>query len=150
MPPSPSPEENENDFFSSFGEDFVKSPEHIPASIKSVDFGGLLEPPLLLHEDLAAGCGGMLWPAGMRMAKYLLKMKKEEIRNAESMCVATTSISSCDLNLVRDFVIDVSSFSVELKSALEAVWSGEYLTSSLPHLHHPRVLSRLMLPCGIF
>ena len=84
---SPSPEQE----FLAFGEDFVKSPEHIPASIKSIDFGGLLEPPLLLHEDLAAGCGGMLWPAGMRMAKYLLKMKKEEIRNAESMCVAVTS-----------------------------------------------------------
>jgi hypothetical protein len=80
---SPSPEQ---DFFA-FGEDFVKSPEHLAASTQSIDFDGLLDSPLLLHEDLAAGCGGMLWPAGMRMAKYLLKMKKDEIRNAESMCV---------------------------------------------------------------
>jgi hypothetical protein len=80
---SQSPEQD----FLAFGEDFVKSPEHLTASTQSIDFDGLLDSPLLLHEDLAAGCGGMLWPAGMRMAKYLLKMKKDEIRNAESMCV---------------------------------------------------------------
>ena len=96
---SPSPEQE----FLAFGEDFVKSPEHIPASIKSIDFGGLLDPPLLLHEDLAAGCGGMLWPAGMRLAKYLIKMKKEDIRNAESMCVAmfeNRPVTDCDLTFL--------------------------------------------------
>lgn len=92
MPPSPSPEENENDFFSSFGEDFVKSPEHMKASVQTMNFDGLLEPPLLLHEDLAAGCGGMLWPAGKRLAKYLLKVKRDEIREAESMCVAIVEL----------------------------------------------------------
>ena len=82
---SPSPVQD----FLGFGEDFVEAPERVVASIKTVDFGGLLDPPLLLHEDLADGCGGMLWPAGMRLAKYLIKMKKEEIRNAESMCVSS-------------------------------------------------------------
>jgi hypothetical protein len=72
------------------------SPEKdIPATIESIDFDGLLDNPLLLHQDLAAGCGGMLWPAGMRMAKYLLKMKRDEMRNAESMCVL--AISDCPL-----------------------------------------------------
>lgn len=80
---SPSPE---NDLLA-FGEDFVKSPEHLKPSIQSLDFDGLLESPLLLHEDLSAGCGGMLWPAGKRLAKYLLKVKREEMRNARSMCV---------------------------------------------------------------
>jgi hypothetical protein len=90
---SPSPEQD----FLGFGEDFVEAPERVAASIKTVDFGGLLDPPLLLHEDLADGCGGMLWPAGMRLAKYLLKMKKEEIRNAESMCVSScVEITTCD------------------------------------------------------
>lgn len=105
---SPSPEQ-EDDGFLNFGEDFVKSPEHLAASIQSIDFGGLLSPPLLLHEDLAAGCGGMLWPAGMRLAKYILKMKQDEIRNAESMCVATLSLS-CDSSFchVRSPSIDVS------------------------------------------
>ena len=88
---SPSPVQD----FLGFGEDFVEAPQRVAASIKTVDFGGLLDPPLLLHEDLADGCGGMLWPAGMRLAKYLLAMKKEEIRNAESMCVSTTSVALC-------------------------------------------------------
>jgi hypothetical protein len=88
------PSSPEKDFFA-FGEDYVKSPEHIPATIESIDFDGLLDNPLLLHQDLAAGCGGMLWPAGMRMAKYLLKMKRDEMRNAESMCVL--AISDCPL-----------------------------------------------------
>lgn len=121
---SPSPEPEDDGFFN-FGEDFVKSPKHLAASIQSIDFGGLLNPPLLLHEDLAAGCGGMLWPAGMRLAKYILKLKQEEIRTAESMCVA--NLWSCDcLAIVRSPMIDVSFFfSVDLNSALEAVWSGE-------------------------
>lgn len=80
---SPSPE---NDLFA-FSEDFVKSPEHLQASTQSLDFDGLLDSPLLLHEDLSAGCGGMLWPAGRRLAKYLLKVKREEMRDAGSMCV---------------------------------------------------------------
>jgi hypothetical protein len=67
---SQSPEQD----FLAFGEDFIKSPEHLAASTQSIDFDGLLDSPLLLHEDLAAGCGGMLWPAGMRMAKYLLNV----------------------------------------------------------------------------
>lgn len=83
--PSP-PSSPEKDFFA-FGEDYIKSPEHIPATIESIDFDRLLDKPLLLHQDLASGCGGMLWPAGMRLAKYLLKMKRDEMRNAESMCV---------------------------------------------------------------
>jgi hypothetical protein len=80
------PSSPEKDFFS-FGEDYIKSPEHIPATIESIDFDRLLDKPLLLHQDLGSGCGGMLWPAGLRLAKYLLKMKRDEMRNAESMCV---------------------------------------------------------------
>lgn len=86
-PPSPpwSPTQ-ENDVFG-FGEEFVSAPEYKQAGTASVSFDGLLDPPLLLHEDLAEGCGGMLWPAGMRLAKYLLKARAEEMRNAESMYV---------------------------------------------------------------
>lgn len=82
-PRSPSPE---NDPFG-FSEELVQAPQYLKANTQSLTFDGLLDPPLLLHEDLAAGCGGMLWPAGMRLAKYLLKTKREEIRSAESMYV---------------------------------------------------------------
>lgn len=39
----------------------------------TISFGDLLEPPLLLHEDLKEGCGGQLWPAGMVLARYMLR-----------------------------------------------------------------------------
>lgn len=40
---------------------------------RAVSFDNLLEPPLLLHEDIKEGCGGQLWPAGIVLAKYLLR-----------------------------------------------------------------------------
>lgn len=55
------------------GEDLVQSPEHKAAGTQSIDFDGLLSPPLELHEDLSKGCGGQLWPAGLVVAKYMLR-----------------------------------------------------------------------------
>jgi hypothetical protein len=43
------------------------------AGVAEVDFDGLLVPALRLREDLTNGCGGMLWPAGMVLAKYMLR-----------------------------------------------------------------------------
>ena len=59
--------------FLSFGQELVE-PRNIKASgTSSVDFDGFLAQPLRLHEDLAEGCGGQLWPAGMVLAKYMLR-----------------------------------------------------------------------------
>lgn len=88
---TPSPTRYENDIFA-LGTDLVDLPEYREAKTADLDFDGLLNPPLIVHEDLAAGCGGMVWPAGERLAKYMLKVKKEEVQNAESMCVATPPI----------------------------------------------------------
>ncbi|KXT17621.1 hypothetical protein AC579_10161 [Pseudocercospora musae] len=66
-------------------EDFVQSPSHKAASTKTVDFGGLLTPPLLLHEDLAEGNGGQAWPAGMILTKYLLRRKRSDLQHASSI-----------------------------------------------------------------
>ncbi|KAK0313470.1 Protein-lysine N-methyltransferase efm6 [Friedmanniomyces endolithicus] len=63
-------------------EDLVQSPTHKQASITSTDFDGLLKEPLLLSEDLAKGNGGQAWPAGYVLAKYLLRRKLGELRNA--------------------------------------------------------------------
>ncbi|KAI9892272.1 MAG: hypothetical protein M1814_001731 [Vezdaea aestivalis] len=57
------------------GEDLVTSPIHKEAGTASMTFDGLLQPPLLLHEDLKGGCGGQSWPAGMVLAKYLLRRR---------------------------------------------------------------------------
>ena len=69
----PSPEFSPLDI----SEDLVPSRPPKIAGQTSVSFSGLLEPPLLLHEDLKEGCGGQLWPAGMVLAEYLLKDVKK-------------------------------------------------------------------------
>jgi protein N-lysine methyltransferase METTL21A len=64
------------------------SPEHDPLSgleslvparvnntpiITAISCDNLLQPPLVLHQDLKEGCGGQLWPAGMVLAKYMMR-----------------------------------------------------------------------------
>ncbi|TVY23729.1 Protein-lysine N-methyltransferase [Lachnellula hyalina] len=75
---SPSPE------FSplSIGEDFTPVPTYKAASTTFIDLSNLLEPPLQLHEDLKSGCGGQLWPAGMVLAKQMLRYHRNSLRNA--------------------------------------------------------------------
>lgn len=70
--------EHDTMFGINISEDFVPPAEKKSAGISEVDFDGLLSPPLKLHEDLKDGCGGMLWPAGMVLGKYMLRVKKEE------------------------------------------------------------------------
>lgn len=71
-------------------EEFVQSPTHQSASTSVIDFDGLLETPLVLHQDLRRGNGGQVWPAGMILAKYLLRYQREELRQAENMFVTMT------------------------------------------------------------
>lgn len=68
---SPSPE---NDVFAL---DIVPEREIKSASTVSTNFDGLLPQPLLLYEDLKDGCGGQLWPAGMNLARYMLKYQSD-------------------------------------------------------------------------
>ncbi|EME44476.1 hypothetical protein DOTSEDRAFT_172697 [Dothistroma septosporum NZE10] len=63
-------------------EDFVHSREHKAAGEKSIDFDGLLSPPLILHEDVTNGNGGQAWIAGMILTKYLLRMRRKELQHA--------------------------------------------------------------------
>ncbi|PQE23952.1 hypothetical protein CJF32_00006786 [Rutstroemia sp. NJR-2017a WRK4] len=75
---SPSPE------FSplSIGVDLAPLPTYKAAAITTVNFSGLLEPPLKLHEDLSKGCGGQLWPAGMVLAQHMLRYHKDMLKDA--------------------------------------------------------------------
>ncbi|KAM0149863.1 hypothetical protein ACHAQE_000584 [Botrytis cinerea] len=76
---SPSPE------FSplAIGTDLAPLPTYKAATTGTVNFSGLLEPPLKLHEDLSKGCGGQLWPAGMVLAQHMLRYHKDDLRNAK-------------------------------------------------------------------
>ncbi|KAJ9164687.1 Protein-lysine N-methyltransferase EFM6 [Coniochaeta hoffmannii] len=75
---SPSPE------FSplAMGEDLAPLPEYKAATTTALDFDGLLAEPLKLHEDLKTGCGGQLWPAGMVLAKHMLRYHREKLGKA--------------------------------------------------------------------
>ncbi|KAF2092361.1 hypothetical protein NA57DRAFT_82390 [Rhizodiscina lignyota] len=72
------PESAETNPFN-ISEDFVPSRTHKAAGILTVDFDGLLDPPLRLQEDLKEGNGGQAWPAGMVLAKYLLRHQRKDI-----------------------------------------------------------------------
>jgi protein N-lysine methyltransferase METTL21A len=68
------PPEHDQDARLILPESLVPSPARIQAHITTVDFDGLLRTPLRLKEDVAEGCGGKLWPAGMVLARYLLRV----------------------------------------------------------------------------
>lgn len=70
----------ETDSFLSVTEELVPSlPPNLPTTT-TLDFSGLLTPPLILQTDLKEGCGGQLWPAGRVLAKYLVQCKMDELR----------------------------------------------------------------------
>ncbi|KAL2023126.1 hypothetical protein VTK56DRAFT_3732 [Thermocarpiscus australiensis] len=75
---SPSPE------FSplAFDEELAPLPEYKAAGTTELDFSGLLGEPLKLHEDLKSGCGGQLWPAGMVLAKHMLRYHRDKLQHS--------------------------------------------------------------------
>jgi len=75
-------------------EDLVPSPTHKPASTTTIDFDGLLTPPLKLQEDLTEGCGGQLWPASMVLSKHILRQRRDSLKG-KTMFVRSKFHSSC-------------------------------------------------------
>ncbi|CAK4034545.1 Hypothetical predicted protein [Lecanosticta acicola] len=63
-------------------EDLVSAPSYKAAATNTLHLDGLLTPPLVVHEDLTHGNGGQLWPAGMILAKYLLRKRRDELQDA--------------------------------------------------------------------
>ncbi|KAI9835530.1 MAG: hypothetical protein M1819_001981 [Sarea resinae] len=80
--------DDENGGVFNLSEDLVQSPAHKSASTGAIDFAGLLGTPLKLHEDLAKGCGGQLWPAGMVLATYMLRRHRESLRDKTMLALA--------------------------------------------------------------
>lgn len=71
--------EEEEQFFLS--EELVQSPVHAAAETTHIDFGGLLQPALIVHTDRSKGNGGATWPAGETLAKYLLRKKRDVLKD---------------------------------------------------------------------
>lgn len=66
------------------GEDLTPLPEYKAPTTSSIDFSSLLaDCPLRLHEDLKAGCGGQLWPAGMVLATHILRHHRDTLGTAK-------------------------------------------------------------------
>ncbi|KAM0287183.1 hypothetical protein ACHAQH_000497 [Verticillium albo-atrum] len=63
-------------------DDFTPLPAYKAAQTSSFDISGLLSKPLKLHEDLSSGCGGQTWPAGMVLAKHMLRYHREDMGSA--------------------------------------------------------------------
>ncbi|RKF58245.1 Protein-lysine N-methyltransferase EFM6 [Golovinomyces cichoracearum] len=63
-------------------EDLIPLPTYKAVSTTSIDFSGLLETPLRLHEDLRTGCGGQIWPAGMVLARHMLRYQRNSLTQA--------------------------------------------------------------------
>ncbi|POS86089.1 hypothetical protein EPUL_001036, partial [Erysiphe pulchra] len=76
------PPNNDNDNSILIGDDFTPIPHYKVASTFSHDFSNLLTTPIRLHEDLTSGCGGQLWPAGMVLAKHMLRYHKNSLIEA--------------------------------------------------------------------
>ena len=87
-------------------EDLVPNREQKSAGSSDLDFDGLLNKPLKMHEDLAEGCGGMLWPAGMVLSKYMLRQDRNSLKHKSmfvcvqlwELCERRTNSSSAALN----------------------------------------------------
>jgi len=61
------------------GTDFSPLPDYKAAADTALDVDGLLSQPLTLHEDLKSGCGGQTWPAGMVLAKHMLRYHVDQL-----------------------------------------------------------------------
>lgn len=100
---SPSPS-SEPDVFA-ISHSLIPARQPKAAATSQLDFDGLLQSPLKLHEDLQEGCGGQLWPAGMTLAKYLLRQHSLSLQNkhiieigAGGGLVALTIALGCSLH----------------------------------------------------
>ena len=73
-------------------EDLLPVPPPRLAGDVRQSFSGVLDPPLVLHEDLKDGCGGQTWPAGMLLACFLLRRKEAII--GKTMLVSLKMVDS--------------------------------------------------------
>ncbi|PHH87746.1 hypothetical protein CDD83_8453 [Cordyceps sp. RAO-2017] len=63
-------------------EELTPLPSLKQAGIATIDFDGQLDRPLRYHEDVRTGCGGQTWPAGLVLAKNMLRYHRRELQGA--------------------------------------------------------------------
>lgn len=70
----------------------IPLPIYKAATTSTVDFANLLDPPLILYEDLSSGCGGQLWPAGMVLAKQILRYHRGFLGDARMFAASEIAL----------------------------------------------------------
>lgn len=74
-----------------FSEDFAPLPLMKAKGVTEVDFDGFLSQPLRLLEDVKTGCGGQTWPAGMLLAKHMLRYHRDRLGSARMLVYSALS-----------------------------------------------------------
>ncbi|KAI2464438.1 putative methyltransferase-domain-containing protein [Annulohypoxylon bovei var. microspora] len=83
LPPQPPPAPDSPEFSPlAIGEDLSPLPAYKAAGTMEVGFEGMLAEPLRLREDLASGCGGQTWPAGMVLGRHMLRYHRDDLGQA--------------------------------------------------------------------
>jgi protein N-lysine methyltransferase METTL21A len=96
--------DEEQSVFLNFNEDLVQLPTIKASGTSEIDFDGLLTTPLKLHEDLKEGCGGQLWPAGMVLAKYMLRKHRHSLKD-QNMSVCFRHVKSNRITDIRSLAL---------------------------------------------
>ncbi|KAI9794783.1 MAG: hypothetical protein M1816_002911 [Peltula sp. TS41687] len=120
-------------------EDLIQTPAQKSATITTIDLGGLLHPPLKLHEDVKEGCGGQVWPAGTILARYMIR-KHSDLEGKEILAVArgcriTTKLYITD----QETMLPLMRQNIQLNHLEDKVvagvlnWGGTSLPTNLPH-----------------
>ncbi len=75
----------------SISENLVPSIPKKQSQTVTLDFDGVLQPPLLLQTN-ESQCGGQLWPGGLVLAKFLLQ-HKTDVLPGKTMFVVRSDVS---------------------------------------------------------
>ncbi|KAI4112560.1 MAG: hypothetical protein LQ345_006310 [Seirophora villosa] len=87
-----------NDLPVSITEELVPSTATKLPCTTTIDFDGLLDPPLVLQDD-PTECGGQLWPGGMVLAKYLLRCKMDELKGKTILALSLHPLRPSQIHL---------------------------------------------------
>lgn len=109
-------------------QDLVQSPDHKAAGTSETTLEGLLSKPLKLHEDLTGGCGGQLWPAGVVLAKYLLRKPRATFHGLSMFVCFQEALDNAKKELIKCRSLELGAGSGLVGLALA---KADYQTSNI-------------------
>ncbi|KAK3373272.1 putative methyltransferase-domain-containing protein [Lasiosphaeria ovina] len=104
-----------------------------------LDFSGLLAEPLKLQEDLKTGCGGQLWPAGIVLAKHMLRYHRDKLQHSRILELGAGS-GLVGLAIAKGSSIDLSLYITD-QVEMEALMQHNIVLNRLQGQVETRVLN---------